>query len=59
MAVDDQPTSTKEIPPEFFLPPADNAELWRETRMLLALSVGFIVALAVLVALTQGIEFKL
>ncbi|OFB36622.1 hypothetical protein BA059_22685 [Mycolicibacterium sp. (ex Dasyatis americana)] len=49
----------KDMPPEFFLPPADNADLWRETRMLLLLSIGFIVALAVLVTLTQGIVFKL
>lgn len=56
---DNRRVSVKDLPPEFFLPPADNADLWRETRMLLLLSVGFIVALAVVVSLTQGIVIKL
>lgn len=47
----------EDMPTEFYLPPADNAELWRETRMLLLLSVGFLVALAILVTLTQGVVF--
>lgn len=49
----------KDMPPEFFLPPADNADLWRETRMLILLSTAFIVVLAILVALTQGVVVKL
>lgn len=51
--------SMKDMPDEFFLPPQSDADLWSETIKLLVLSVGFIVALAVLVALTNGIVIKL
>lgn len=59
MPDDNHRVTVKDLPPEFFLPPADNADLWRETRMLILLSVGFLVALAVVVTLTQGIVIKL
>ena len=45
----------KDMPAEFFLPPQTNAALQRETVRLVAGSVGFIVILGVIVALTQGI----
>jgi hypothetical protein len=53
-----QRRSMKEMPAEFFLPPQSNEDLWSETVRLLALSVGFIVFLAVVVALTNGIVIK-
>ncbi|OBH06921.1 hypothetical protein [Mycobacterium sp. E1747] len=59
MPDDHHRVAVKDLPPEFFLPPADNADLWRETRTLLLLSFGFIFALAVVVTLTQGIVIKL
>ena len=45
----------KDLPAEFFLPPQTNAALQRETIWLVAACVAFIVVLAVVVALTQGI----
>jgi hypothetical protein len=45
----------KDLPAEFFLPPQTNAALQRETIRLVAACVVFIVVLAVVVALTQGI----
>jgi hypothetical protein len=50
--------SMKDMPAEFFLPPPTQAGLWRET---IALAVGcyaFILVLAVIVALTQGIVIR-
>ncbi|EKF22563.1 hypothetical protein C731_3303 [Mycolicibacterium hassiacum DSM 44199] len=52
---DNKRKSMKDMPPEFFLPPPTQEGLWRET---IALSLGcfaFIIVLAVIVALTQGI----
>ena len=49
----------KDMPAEFFLPPQTNAALQRETVRLVALSVAFIVALGVIVALAQGIVITL
>lgn len=43
------------LPAEFFLPRQTNAALQRETVRLVAACVAFIVILAVIVALTQGI----
>jgi hypothetical protein len=48
----------KELPAEFFLPPQTNAALKRETVRLVGACVAFIVALAIIVALTQGIVIK-
>jgi hypothetical protein len=48
----------KELPAEFFLPPQTNVALKRETVRLVAACVAFIVALAIIVALTQGIVIK-
>jgi hypothetical protein len=48
----------KELPAEFFLPPQTNAALRRETIRLVAGCIAFIVLLAVIVALTQGIVIK-
>jgi hypothetical protein len=59
MSAKDDHLKFKDMPPEFFLPPADNADLWRETRMLLLLSFAFLTALAVVVTLTQGVVFRL
>lgn len=54
-----QRVNMKDLPAEFFLPPPTNAGLWRETAMLVGGSVAFIVALGVIVALTQGIVVRL
>jgi len=51
-------TSMKDMPAEFFLPPATNAALWAETARLVVGCVVFIMLLAVLVTLTQGIVLK-
>jgi|GEM_PF-1317108 len=51
-------TSMNGMPPEFFLPPATNGALWAETGKLVVGCVAFIVLLAVLVTLTQGIVIK-
>jgi len=59
MSAKDDHRKFKDMPAEFYLPPADNADLWRETRMLMLLSVAFITALAVVVTLTQGVVFRL
>jgi hypothetical protein len=48
----------KELPAEFFLPPQTNTALKRETVRLVAACVAFIVALGIIVALTQGIVIK-
>lgn len=48
----------KDLPAEFFLPPQTNAGLRRETVRLVAGCVAFIVILAIIVALTQGIVFR-
>lgn len=45
----------KDMPAEFFLPPATNAGLWSETVKLLGGSIAFIVILGIIVALTQGL----
>ncbi|GAA2571521.1 DUF7156 family protein [Mycolicibacterium diernhoferi] len=54
----DTSRSMKDLPPEFFLPPESDAELWRETARLLAGSVAFMVALAVIVLNTRGIVVR-
>ena len=46
------------MPAEFFLPPSTNAGLWRETALLVAGCYTFIVVLAIVVALTQGIVVR-
>jgi hypothetical protein len=48
----------KDMPAEFFLPPPTQAELWRETITLAVGCYAFILALAVIVALTQGIVIR-
>jgi hypothetical protein len=48
----------KDLPTEFFLPPQTNEALWVETAKLVAGAVVFIVALGILVALTQGIVLR-
>jgi hypothetical protein len=48
----------KKLPAEFFLPPQTNTALQRETVRLVATCVAFIVALGIIVALTQGIVIK-
>jgi hypothetical protein len=48
----------KDMPAEFFLPPATNAALWAETAKLAVGCAAFIVLLAVLVTLTEGIIIK-
>lgn len=48
----------KDVPAEFFLPPPTNAALWAETAKLVVGCVAFIVALGVIVALTQGIVVR-
>ena len=45
----------KDLPAEFFLPPATIAALWKETVKLVGGCVAFIVILGIIVALTQGI----
>jgi hypothetical protein len=54
----EEETNMKDLPAEFFLPPQTNAALNRETVRLVAACVAFIVALAIIVALTQGIVIK-
>jgi hypothetical protein len=51
-------TSMKDMPAEFFLPPPTQAGLWRETITLAVGCYAFILALAVIVALTQGIVIR-
>lgn len=48
----------KDMPAEFFLPPSTKAGLWRETMLLTVGCYGFIVVLAVVVALTQGVVVR-
>jgi hypothetical protein len=48
----------KDQPAEFFLPPQSNAALGKETIRLLAGCFAFIVLLAVIVALAQGIVIE-
>jgi hypothetical protein len=48
----------KDMPAEFFLPPATKAGLWRETAALVVGCYAFIVALALVVASTQGIVIR-
>lgn len=55
----DKRISMKDLPAEFFLPPPTNAGLWRETAALVLGCVGFIVTLAVVVALTHQIVIKI
>ncbi|BBU21145.1 hypothetical protein [Mycobacterium xenopi] len=50
--------SMKDMPAEFFLPPATDAALWAQTAKLVAGCVAFILILAVIVTLTQGIVIK-
>jgi hypothetical protein len=50
--------SMKDMPAEFFLPPATKAGLWRETTALVIGCYAFIVVLAVVVALTQDIVIR-
>jgi hypothetical protein len=47
--------SMKDMPAEFFLPPPTNSGLWRETAALELSCYAFIIALAIIVALTQDI----
>lgn len=47
--------SMKDMPAEFFLPPPTREGLWRETAALVIGCFTFIVVLAILVTLTQGI----
>jgi hypothetical protein len=48
----------KDLPAEFFLPPPTNAALWNETVKLVGGCIAFIVALGIIVALTQGVVIK-
>lgn len=47
--------SMKDMPAEFFLPPPTNAGLRKETVKLVAGCFAFIVILAIIVSLTQGV----
>lgn len=58
-AEDPDRNRTSDLPAEFYLPPATNAALWRETVILVGGCVAFIVVLAIVVALTQGIVIAL
>jgi len=49
----------KDMPAEFFLPPATNVDLWRETAALVVGCYAYIIVLALIVALTQGIVVNL
>ncbi|MCT7657209.1 DUF7156 family protein [Mycobacterium deserti] len=55
---DFQRKSMKDMPAEFFLPPPTKSGLWRETRRLTVGCYAFILALAVIVTLTQGIVVR-
>ncbi|EUA30586.1 hypothetical protein I553_4843 [Mycobacterium xenopi 4042] len=48
----------KDMPVEFFLPPATNAALWAETAKLVVGCMAFILMLASIVTFTQGIVIK-
>jgi hypothetical protein len=48
----------KNMPAEFFLPPPTKAGLWRETAVLILGCYAFILVLAVVVSLTQGIVIR-
>ncbi|BCO34342.1 hypothetical protein JMUB5695_00900 [Mycobacterium heckeshornense] len=50
--------SMKDMPVEFFLPPATNAALWAETAKLVVGCMAFILMLASIVTFTQGIVIK-
>ncbi len=50
--------SMKDMPAEFFLPPPTKAGLWRETAALALGCYAFIIALAIIVALTQDIVVR-
>ena len=50
--------SMKDMPDEFFLPPATDAALWRQTAMLVAGCYAYITVLAIVVALTAGIVVR-
>ncbi|WP_169926047.1 DUF7156 family protein [Mycobacterium arosiense] len=49
----------KDMPAEFFLPPATKAGMWRETIALVAGCYLFILTIAVAVMLTQGIVIRI
>ena len=51
--------SMKDMPTEFFLPPPTKAGLWRETAALALGCSAFIIALAIVVAVTQDIVVRL
>lgn len=48
----------KDLPAEFFLPPPTNVGLWQETAKLVGGAFLFILILALLVAVTQGVVIK-
>ncbi|WP_197516347.1 hypothetical protein [Mycobacterium sp. E2497] len=49
----------KDMPAEFFLPPATKAGLWRETIALVAGCYLFILTIASVAVLTQGTVIRL
>lgn len=49
----------QELPAEFFLPPQSDSALRRETAALICGAVLFIIVLAVIVSLTQGIVVEI
>lgn len=51
-------TGMKDLPAEFFLPPPTNVGLWEETAKLVAGAYIFILVLALVVAVTQGVVIK-
>ncbi|MEZ0351917.1 hypothetical protein [Mycobacterium sp. pR1184] len=53
-----QRRNMKDMPADFFLPPATQAGLWRETIALVAGCYLYILTLAILVALTQGVVVR-
>jgi hypothetical protein len=51
-------SNMKDMPAEFFLPPPTRAGLWRETAALALGCYAFIIALGIIVALTQDIVVR-
>ena len=49
------PVNAKDMPVEFFLPPQTDELLWRETAKILLGCLAFIVILATLATLTNGV----
>ncbi len=58
MSRDFKHENMKDMPAEFFLPPPTNSGLWRETAALVLGCYAFIIALAIIVALTQDIVVR-